>query len=73
MEAKSIAKVIGNNIKSLRATSGLTIEQCAELAGISSREFSDIEHGKVIPKVTTLFGICDCFNTSIEALLNRVL
>ena len=73
METKSITKVIGNNIKSLRATSGLTIEQCAELAGISSREFSDIEHGKVVPKVTTLFGICDCFNISIEALLNRIL
>ena len=70
MEIKYIAKVIGNNIKSLRATSGLTIEQCAELAGISSREFSDIEHVKVVSKLTTLFGICDCFNTNIEALIN---
>lgn len=71
MKTQISSKIIGNNVKLLRATSGLTIEKCAELTGISARQFSNIEHGKAVPTLQTVRGLCFCFDISVEFLISQ--
>ena len=71
METRISSEIIGNNVKLLRASSGLTIEKCAELTGISARQFSNIEHGKVVPTLKTVCGLCFYFDISIELLISQ--
>lgn len=45
---------IGSNIKSKRLSLGLTQEDVAEMVGINTRTFQDIESGKVDIKTATI-------------------
>lgn len=73
MKTQITSERIGNKVKYLRALCGLTIEKCAELTGISARQFSSIEHGKVVPTLQTVCGLCFCFDVSIEFLISQEL
>ena len=54
-----IKKVLGKRIKDLRKAKGLTQEKVAELIGIETKSFSNIETGKVFPIAENLNKIMD--------------
>lgn len=49
------------SLKEHRLTRGLSHRALGELAGVSNKTLSDIELGKVIPKLRTIRRICDAF------------
>ena len=55
--------LLGQSIRFVRTSSGLTIEDAASLSGVSKQSFSDAEHGKpgcrlgTIIKITKALGI----------------
>ena len=65
---------IGINLKAARARSGLTSEQLALRAGLSSRTIQDIENGKVKrPSAVTAGRIAPVLGIPVESLLTAAL
>lgn len=64
----NIKKELGEKIKRLRKSRGLTQEQLAELVDISSRNLSNIEQGISFAKAETLEKIIISLNTSTQEL-----
>lgn len=64
----NIKKELGEKIKRLRKSRGLTQEQLAELIEISSRNLSNIEQGISFAKPETLEKIIISLNTSTQEL-----
>lgn len=54
---KPTLKLLGHNIRALRATNGWTQELFAEKAGINDKEVSHIEHGNRNITIETLIKI----------------
>ena len=61
---------IGSKVKALRKTKNLTQEQLSEGVGVSWRTISNLETGKVIPKLDLIYGLAKHFDISIDELLN---
>lgn len=61
---------IGSKVKALRETKKLTQEQLAEAVGVSWRTISNLETGRVIPKLDLIYGLAKHFDISIDELLN---
>ena len=59
---------IGEKIKQLRKSSGLTQQQLGEKIGVSAISIRKYESGDRIPSTTTLKVIADIFNVSLEEL-----
>lgn len=59
----------GQAIQRLRKERGLTQEQLAELAGISSNSVSRIERGALIPALPTLIELCNALGVGADAIL----
>lgn len=53
----SIPKLVGNRIKQLRISSGLTQTELAELVGKDRQYLYKIEKGKVTPNVVTISAL----------------
>ncbi len=49
-----ITTVVGNNIRAIRTTRGLTRERLAELLGISSNALLKVEQGNIAPRFKRL-------------------
>jgi transcriptional regulator with XRE-family HTH domain len=62
---------IGEKIKLLRSQRGLTLDQAAELTGVSKSMIGQIERGNSAPTVTTLWKICNGFKVSFSTLLEQ--
>lgn len=62
---------IGLKVKALRKTKKLTQEQLAEAVGVSWRTISNIETGKVIPKLLLIYDLAQYFDVSIDELVNN--
>lgn len=61
--------ILGENIKKLRISSGLTLQSLAEKSGVGKGTISEIENGKVLnPKTETLQKIAYALSTSIDSL-----
>lgn len=56
---------LGDKIKQLRKSLGLTQEQFAEKAGIDNKHLSKIENGLHLPSYKTIKKISDVFETNI--------
>jgi transcriptional regulator with XRE-family HTH domain len=65
-----IKKVLGKRIKDLRKAKGLTQEKVAELIGIETKSFSNIETGKVFPIAENLNKIMDVLGVTPFDLFN---
>ena len=61
---------IGSKVKALRKTKKQTQEQLAESINVSWRTISNLETGKVIPKLDLIYGLAKHFDISIDELLN---
>ena len=53
---------IGNKLLATRKKAGLTQVEVAEIAGLSSRTYADIERGTVNMRVETVLRICEALH-----------
>lgn len=61
---------IGENLKKLRLSKGLTQEQAAEVFGVSPQAISRWENDSAYPDITLLPGIAIFYDTSIDAIVS---
>ena len=61
--------LIGENIKQLRKSKGLTQESFANETGISRSYLSDLENNRKSPTIETLEKIARKMNTSLKFLI----
>lgn len=54
---------LGRKICTLRKSKNLTQANLAELINYSIETISDVENGKVSPKITFIISLADCFDT----------
>ena len=59
---------MGLKIRTLREEKRLTQMMLAELTGMTDREISNIESGKVTPHFTSIYEIAKALNTSLDYL-----
>ena len=66
---KRIATIIGTNLQRLRTQRGLTQEQLAEKAGISTSFCANIERGNKGVSLSVLYDLADSLGVSVDYLL----
>ena len=64
---------IGSKVQALRKTQKLTQEQLAEAVGVSWRTISNLERGLVMPSLQVICDIAQCFDVSIDELVNNII
>ncbi|MGB4593437.1 MAG: XRE family transcriptional regulator [Coriobacteriia bacterium] len=64
-----LGKVIGENLKRLRAESGLSLEALAKISGVSKSRLGQIERGEANPSVTTVWQIANALRVEFSALV----
>ena len=62
---------IGSKVQALRKTKKLTQEQLAEAVGVSWRTISNLETGRVIPKLYLIYGLAKHFDITIDELVSN--
>jgi rhodanese-related sulfurtransferase/transcriptional regulator with XRE-family HTH domain len=62
---------IGSNVRALRAKRGLTLDLLAGLSGVGRQTLGQIELGRTVPSVATLWKIATAFEVPFSALLAR--
>ncbi|MCB2148697.1 MAG: TRAP transporter substrate-binding protein DctP [Deltaproteobacteria bacterium] len=67
----SIEALVGQRIRELRLTEGLTIKALAESMGISIGQLSRIENGKTGVSVQSLLPLCERLNRSLSYFFRR--
>lgn len=68
-----VLQIIGNNIKTLRLSKGMTQEQIAEKLDHSVNFISLIELGKSGMSVTTILDICNILDTDVNSIFKGLL
>jgi rhodanese-related sulfurtransferase/transcriptional regulator with XRE-family HTH domain len=63
--------VVGRNVKDLRTARGLTLDLLAGLSGVGRQALGQIEIGRTVPSVGTLWKIARAFDVPFSALLAR--
>jgi transcriptional regulator with XRE-family HTH domain len=64
-----IAITVGNRVRSIRRSKGLTIEQLACDIGVEYTQLSRIERGRINTSIFNLFLITKALNTSFSELV----
>lgn len=64
-------RVIGYNLKKLRNKNGLSLDDIAELTGISKGTLSQIERGKSSPTVSTLWKIATGLKVPFSVFMEK--
>ena len=60
---------IHQNLRQLRAGSGLTQEQVAEQLGVTRQALSSYESGRTRPDIDMLLRLCQIYHTDLESLV----
>ncbi len=63
-------KAIGKKLLEIRKKSGLSPEETAWEAGLSSRAYADIERGEVNARLDTIIKICNVFDVTPNDILS---
>jgi len=63
------AEIFGRRLRQLRTARGLTQEQLAEAAGITSTYTSDLERGEKVPSLSILLRLARAFDITVAELL----
>lgn len=72
MESKNTCvEVFGKRLKELRKTNGYTIEQFADMVGISKSTLGYYENDKRMPDIEILARIADTLNVNADYLIGR--
>lgn len=61
-------KAFGKRVAEIRRKRGLTQEQLAELADMTTLSLSYIEQGRRWPRLATIHKLADCLNVPISEL-----
>lgn len=64
-------EAVAKNLKDVRETRGLSLDQLAELTGVSKSMLRQIETGKSSPTIATIWKISNGLRISFTALLRR--
>lgn len=73
VEKNKVLQIIGNNIKTLRLSKGMTQEQMAEKLDHSVNFVSLIELGKSGMSVTTMLDICNILDVDVNCIFKGLL
>lgn len=65
------AKAFGKNVKARRKELGWNQEKLAEKVNVSKNTISNIERAETEVSSSTLIGLADALNVSIDSLLDR--
>lgn len=68
-DAEPLARAIGARVKQERKSRAWTLDQLAEIAGVSRRMLVNVEHGTVNPSVGTLLRLSDALGVGLPALV----
>ena len=68
-EKNNIQILIGEGLKDIRTSLGLTQEEVAESLGLAPRYLSDIERNKTKGSLTTLEKLCNLYNVTPTTVL----
>lgn len=60
---------IGNKLLAIRKKMGMTQAEVAEVAGLSSRTYAEIERGNVNMRVETILRICEALHITPDEIL----
>jgi transcriptional regulator with XRE-family HTH domain len=63
--------VVGENVRTLRTERGLTLDVLAGLSGVGRQTLGQIELGRTVPSVATLWRIARAFEVPFSSLLAR--
>jgi transcriptional regulator with XRE-family HTH domain len=66
----SLSKKVGQRIRAIRASRGLSQEQLAERAGVSYKFIGDVERGQGNPTVTWLDAVARGLGVSVKDLVS---
>ncbi|GAC1562729.1 MAG: hypothetical protein NVS3B13_36090 [Mucilaginibacter sp.] len=66
---KTFLRTVGNNVRSIRISKGLSMEAVANEANIEYRQLSRIERGEVNTTITSLLKIADALKVNISDFL----
>lgn len=69
MQKQDLQQIIGNNLYQIRTRKGLTREQLAEKASVSTTFYANLECGNKMMSVVTLRRLADVLGVSTDALL----
>ena len=64
-----VAHALGHAIRRARARLGLSMRDVAGKAGVSQPFLSDLENGRAMPSITTLYRLADTFDLTPQDLL----
>ncbi|WP_100402754.1 helix-turn-helix domain-containing protein [Bacillus sp. FJAT-42315] len=67
----SLQQIIGKNLADIRKKRGLSLDQTAELTGVSKAMLAQIEKGNTNPTVTTLWKIANGLNVSFSTFMKE--
>lgn len=67
--AESLSRAIGMRVNQERKGRGWTLDQLAELAGVSRRMLVNVEQGSVNPSIGTLLRLSDALGVGLPALV----
>jgi transcriptional regulator with XRE-family HTH domain len=63
---KDLLKTVGNNVRNVRISKGLTMEATANEANMEYRQLSRIERGEINTTITSLAKIADALKVNIS-------
>jgi transcriptional regulator with XRE-family HTH domain len=63
-------KLVGNNVRRIRATRGFSQEHLSDLSGFTQQYISDLERGLRNPTVVTLFELSQALGVSPTDLIS---
>lgn len=64
-----LGRVIGENLRRLRAENGLSLDALAKISGVSKSRLGQIERGEANPSVTTVWQIANALRVEFSALV----
>lgn len=67
------SKILGSNIRKYRLAKGLTQDQAAELCGLTTNYFRQIELGNKTPQLKTFVRIAEALEASANNLLEGII
>ncbi|MBL6945051.1 MAG: helix-turn-helix transcriptional regulator [Rhodospirillales bacterium] len=62
---------VGEFVRKLRRSRGLTLEDLSEGSGVSKSMLSQIERNKTNPTLATVWRLCECLGVSVDAMFGR--
>jgi len=62
---------VGEFVRKLRRSRGLTLEDLAEGSGVSKSMLSQIERNKTNPTLATVWRLCESLGVSVDAMFGR--